>query len=104
MAVGRQLAGDRANEEHRIGKGQQPTSDAGEQRTRRHDREEPRLPNPQSRTWTPQELSQLVTVIDAKVAERIGRTPSVIAKKRIALGIASMRVRTARETAGGPEP
>jgi hypothetical protein len=45
------------------------------------------IANPKSRAWTPEEVSQLSTATDAEVAERIGRTASADAQKRIALGI-----------------
>jgi hypothetical protein len=50
-------------------------------------REKMGLPNLESRAWTPEELSQLGTATDARVAERIGRTASAVAQKRIALAI-----------------
>jgi hypothetical protein len=40
-------------------------------------REKMGLPNPESSAWTAEELAQPGTATDAKVADRIGRTPSV---------------------------
>ncbi len=50
------------------------------------------ISNPESRGWTAEEIAQLGTATDAEVAARIGRTPSAVVQKRIALGIPRWRV------------
>ncbi len=45
------------------------------------------IPNPMPWGWTAQDIAKLGTGTDAEVAGRIGRTPSAVAQKRIALGI-----------------
>jgi hypothetical protein len=54
-------------------------------------REQMGLPNPESRAWTPEELAQLGTATDAKVADQLGHTTSGVAQKQIALGIPPAR-------------
>jgi hypothetical protein len=56
-------------------------------------REKMGLRNSELRAWTPEELSELGGATDTKVAERIGRTLSAVAHKRITLGIPPARRR-----------
>jgi hypothetical protein len=44
------------------------------------------IANPESRAWTPEEMSQLGTATHAKFPERIGSTTSAVSQNRIALG------------------
>jgi hypothetical protein len=57
-------------------------------------REKMGLPNSESRVWTGEELSQLGTATDAKLASRLVRTTSAVTEKGIALGISAARATT----------
>lgn len=46
--------------------------------------------------WTPQEDALLGTMIDKKVARRLGRRPEAVAQRRRELGIPAFRARPAR--------
>jgi hypothetical protein len=57
-------------------------------------REKMGLPNPESRAWRREEVSELGTATEAKVAERIGRTASAVVHKRWSFGIPAARWQT----------